>query len=214
MRRTLLVYLFLGMQAAVFAGGTVQGTLVLEAMKPPPARAGYVAPATKKPVEKPDMAPAIVYLERDDEQYPPLRTGEVVNIRQEGYQFRPSMAAVQAGGRVNFPNMDDEFHNVVSYTRPNAFDLGRFRKEEGPRGELFKHPGVVKIYCDIHAHMRCFLLVLKTPWFVTTDAAGKFTLKNIPPGEYWLRAFQPSEKLLQQRITVTEGKTTTVHLTR
>ena len=41
---------------------------------------------------------------------------------------------------------------------------------------------------------------------------GKFTLKNIPPGEYWLRAFQPSERLLQQRVTVTEGKTTTATL--
>jgi hypothetical protein len=62
--------------------------------------------------------------------------------------------------------------------------------------------------------MRCILLVLDTPWFVTTDSEGKYTLKDIPPGEYWLRVFQPSEKLLQQRVTVTDGKTTTVNLSR
>jgi hypothetical protein len=57
-------------------------------------------------------------------------------------------------------------------------------------------------------------VVLDTPWFVTTDAAGKFSLKNIPPGEYWLRVFQPSEKLLQERVTVSEGKTTKVNFSR
>jgi hypothetical protein len=62
--------------------------------------------------------------------------------------------------------------------------------------------------------MRCFVLVLDTPWFATTDAGGKFTLKNVPPGEYWLRVFQPSEKLLQERVTVTDGKTTTINLSR
>lgn len=196
------------------AGGAIQGGLTVEAMKPAPARPGYVAPATKKPVQKPDVAPAIVYLERDDETYPQTRTGEIVKIRQEGYQFRPAVVAVQTGSKVTFPNLDDEFHNVFSYSKVKRFDLGRFRKDEVSPQQVFDKPGVVKIYCEIHQHMRCFVLVLDTPWFVTTDAGGRFSLKNIPPGEYWLRAFQPSEKLMQQRVTVTEGKTTTVNLTR
>lgn len=206
--------LFLMSVRAVIAGGTVQGTLTIEAMKPPPSRPGYVAPLTKKPVQKPEAARAIVYLERDDEKYPPLNAGAEAVIRQEGYQFRPSMLAVRTGTRVVFPNMDDEFHNVLSYSKPNNFEVGQHRKEEKPRGEIFKKAGVVKIYCDIHAHMRCFLVVLDTPWFTTTDEAGKFALKNIPPGEYWLRVFQPSERLMQQRVTVTEGKTTTVNVSR
>jgi plastocyanin len=213
MSRALFVFTFLGMNAAAMAGGTVQGTLTVEAMKPAPSRPGYVAPQTKKPVQKPENAPAIVYLERDDEKYPRTRVDETVKIRQEGYQFRPPMVAVQAGAKVVFPNMDDEFHNVFSYSKAKRFDLGRFRKDEGSPAVLFDKPGVVKIYCEIHQHMRCFVVVLDTPWFATTDA-GKFTLKNVPPGEYWLRVFQPSEKLLQERVTVTEGQTTTVNLSR
>jgi plastocyanin len=214
MSRALFVFTFLVMNAAAMAGGTVQGALTVEAMKPAPARPGYVAPQTKKPVQRPDTAPAIVYLERDDEKYPRTRTGETVKIRQEGYQFRPPMVAVQAGAQVTFPNMDDEFHNVFSYSKAKRFDLGRFRKDEGSPAVLFDKPGVVKIYCEIHQHMRCFVVVLDTPWFATTDAGGKFTLKNVPPGEYWLRVFQPSEKLLQERVTVTDGKTTTINLSR
>jgi len=214
MKRTLLIWTLLSLPLPTLAGGTIHGTVTLEKMKPAPSRPGYVAPLTKNPVQKPEAGKAIVYLERDDEKYPPPRPGTQAVVRQEGYQFRPSMLAVQTGTHVVFPNMDDEFHNVHSYSKPNGFEVGQHRKEEVPRGQEFKKPGVVKIYCHIHAHMRCILLVLDTPWFVTTDSEGKYTLKDIPPGEYWLRVFQPSEKLLQQRVTVTDGKTTTVNLSR
>ena len=216
MIRTLLVCLLVCASPELYAGGTVEGTLSLDSMKPAPRRPGYVAPLTKKPVEKPEFAPAIVYLEHVDKHlaYPRARAGEVVRIRQEGYQFRPPMLAVQTGARVIFPNMDDEFHNVLSYSKPNDFDLGRFRKDDEQPGRIFDKAGVVRIYCEIHQHMRCFLLVLDTPWFVTTDASGRFTLKDIPAGDYWLRVFQPSEKRLQQRVTVTEGKPTVVNLAR
>lgn len=213
MKQALLGFFLIGLRT-VMAGGTVEGSLSVDAMKPAPSRPGYVAPQTKAPVQKPEAAPAIVYLERDDEKYPRTRTGEKVSIRQSGYQFRPAMVAIQTGAKVEFPNLDDEFHNVFSYSKAKRFDLGRFRKDEASPSVLFDKPGVVKIYCEIHQHMRCFVVVLDTPWFVTTDAAGRFSLKNIPPGEYWLRVFQPSEKLLQERVTVTEGQTTKVNLSR
>jgi plastocyanin len=200
--------------ALAHAGGSVQGSVVIETMRPAPSRPGYAAPATKQPVKQAEALRALVYLERDSKAYPPLRTGDKVSIRQEGYQFRPSMLAVQVGTLVSFPNLDDEFHNVLSLTRPNAFDLGRYQKDAPVPKQVFKKPGLVKIYCDIHAHMRCFLLVLETPWFTTTDAAGRFNLKNIPAGEYTLRVLQPSERRLEQRITVREGAATTIHLQR
>lgn len=198
----------------MLVGGTVQGTLTLEAMKPAPSRPGYVPPQTKNPVQKPEMAPAIVYLERDDEKYPRARIHETVRIRQEGYQFRPSVVAVQTGSKVEFPNLDDEFHNVFSYSKAKRFDLGRFRKDEPTPEVLFNKAGVVKVYCEIHQHMRCLIVVLDTPWFTSTDSAGRFTLRNVPPGEYRLRVFQPSEKLLQSQVTVSDGKTATVNFSR
>jgi plastocyanin len=193
------------------ADGSVEGSVVIEPMKPATGP-GYRV-QTKNPVQPPDPQVAVVFLERDEGSYPKARVEPVVRIAQSGYQFRPTVTAVQTGSRVTFPNQDDEFHNVFSYSRSKRFDLGRFRKDEKSPLVTFDRPGLVKIYCEIHKHMRHLLLVLDTPWFTTSDAQGRFVLNNVPAGEYWLKAFLPSEKILQTRVRVADGKMTTVNLT-
>ena len=110
--------------------------------------------------------------------------------------------------------MDEEFHNVFSYSKPRRFDLGRFRKDEKSPNVVFDKPGLVKIYCEIHQHMRCRLLVLDTPWFVLTDGQGRFKITGIPAGEYQLKAMLPSEKIVQSTIIISDGKTTSAQLAR
>jgi plastocyanin len=196
----------------VHAQGTVEGTVSIEPMKS--ATDPNYRVKTKNPIQPPEPQVAIVFLETEDGKYPKARTDEVVRIGQRGYQFRPAVTAVQAGTRVSFPNQDDEFHNVFSYSPVKRFDLGRFRKDESSPVVTFDKPGLVKIYCEIHKHMRNLLLVLSTPWFTTSDAQGRFVLKDVPPGEYWLKAFLPSERVLQTRVSVADGKTTEADLNR
>ncbi len=196
----------------VLAGGTVRGTVVIESMKPS-AGPGYKV-RTKNPVQPPDPPLAIVYLERDDGKYPKTASEQIRQIGQAGYQFRPGVSVVRTGTRVMFPNQDDEFHNVFSYSRAKRFDLGRFRKDEASPVITLDKPGLVKIYCEIHKHMRGLLLVLDTPWFTATDAQGHFELNNIPAGEYRLKAFLPSEATLESRVNLAEDKTITVNLAR
>lgn len=194
------------------ADGSVEGSVVIEPMKPATGP-GYRV-QTKNPVQPPDAEVAIVYLEKDDGNYPKGRADQVVRISQKGYQFRPTVIAVQTGSRVIFPNQDDEFHNVFSYSRVKRFDLGRFRKDENSPALTFEKPGLVKIYCEIHKHMRNLLLVLDTPWFTASDAQGHFVINDIPAGGYWLKAFLPSERTLQVRVSIADGKTTAVNLAR
>ena len=186
--------------------------MVIEPMKPATVP-GYTV-QTKNPVQPPDPQVAIVFLETDDASYPTARVGEVVRVSQRGYQFRPAVMAVRTGSQVVFPNQDDEFHNVFSYSRAKRFDLGRFRKDEKSQVLTFEKPGLVKVYCEIHKHMRNLLLVLDTPWFTTSDAQGRFLLNNVPAGDYWLKAFLPSERVLKVRVSIADGKTSTVNLAR
>jgi plastocyanin len=188
------------------ATGSVAGSVALGDVKSVPLPPGYKA-RTKKPIADPDAARAIVYLERDDGVYPPPSAPSPAGIGQQGYQFRPGISAVRTGTQVAFPNHDDEFHNVFSYSKAKRFDLGRFRKDEQSPLITFDQPGLVKIYCEIHKHMRSLLLVLDTPWFVETDTEGRFQLDHVPPGEYLLHAFLPSEETLDSRVTVVAGQT-------
>ena len=192
------------------ADGSVEGRVVIEPMKPATGP-GYRV-QTKKPVQLPDPQVAILYLEKEDGRYPRARIDQVVHISQRGYQFRPAVMAVQTGSRVVFPNEDDEFHNVFSYSRTKRFDLGRFRKDENSPVLTFEKSGLVKVYCEIHKHMRNLLLVLDTPWFTISDAQGHFVLNHVPAGDYWLNAFLPSERILKVRVSIADGKTSAVDL--
>ena len=73
---------------------------------------------------------------------------------QQHFQFLPAVLPVQTGTLVEFPNLDDSYHNVFSYSKAKRFDLGRYRKDEKPPAIVFDKPGAVKLYCEIHEHMR------------------------------------------------------------
>lgn len=199
--------------APLLADGVVKGRVALDQPRPPEVKPGY-KPETKKPVQAEEAPRALVWLERADGLHPRTRVREVLRIRQNGYQFRPALAAVQTGASAEFPNEDDEFHNVFSYSRARRFDLGRFRKDEPSPRITFDKPGLVKIYCEIHQHMRCRVLVLDTPWFATTAADGSFTLPKLPAGDYTLKALLPSEKTREMKLTLRAGQTLTVDLAR
>ena len=178
----------------LFGPGAARGQALIEgkvtlprpqvSAAPPPRYAGQIgeiAPA--------DPPVAVVYLEG---AFPASATNSspgANEVRQEGMQFRPALLPVSVGTRVSFPNEDDFYHNVFSYSKPKRFDLGRYRKDDNPATQVFDKPGVVKLYCEIHAHMRGVILVLDTPYFTRTQTNGVYRLPDLPAGHYLLKAW-------------------------
>ncbi len=97
---------------------------------------------------------------------------EIVTVRKD---FSPHVLAVQRGSVVAFPNEDPILHNVFSVSGDNRFDLGLFRGGE-IRETTFEHPGLVRIFCNVHQSMAASVLVLDTPFFTQPDFSGKFLL--------------------------------------
>ena len=148
---------------------------------------------------------AVVYLEGP---FPPPPSPPVQQIVQTNFAFVPALLPVQVGTKVEFPNLDNTFHNIFSFSPPKRFDLGRYRPDEKPvPAQVFDKPGLVTLRCDIHEHMRGLILVLDTPHFVTSDPAGHFRLTNLPPGHFTLKAWLSSKTTLEAPVELKTNAT-------
>ncbi len=127
---------------------------------------------------------ALVYLESDSldrRQYP--LPSKNPTLDQRNLQFHPLVLPILVGTTVDFPNRDNLFHNVFSYSEPKDFDLGRYPKNDS-RSVTFDKPGIVRVYCDIHSNMYATIVVLRHPFFAVPDDSGDFVIRNVPPGKY------------------------------
>jgi hypothetical protein len=148
---------------------------------------------------------AVVYLEGSFPNKGPL---PLAKVDQKDLTFVPAILPVRVGTRVEFPNLDDTYHNVFSFSPAKRFDLGRYRPDERPvPSQVFDKPGLVTLRCDIHEHMRGLILVLDTPYFVTSGPDGNFQLKGLPTGHYILKAWISSKTTLEKPVDLKGGTT-------
>jgi len=146
---------------------------------------------------------AVVYLEGT---FPRPASPATAQMAQKNLTFVPALLPIQAGTRVEFPNLDNTYHNIFSYSAPKRFDLGRYGPEERPiPSQVFDVPGLETLRCDIHEHMRALILVLATPYFVTSGTDGNFKLTGLPAGHYTLKAWVDSNTTLAHAVELQEG---------
>ena len=133
-------------------------------------------------------------------------------VSQKGAMFNPHILPIVAGTTVEWPNKDDIFHNVYSDSEAKSFDLGLYKDPEVKR-ITFDKPGRVDIFCSIHSSMSCIVLVLRNPYFATTNKKGVYTIANVPAGTYKLKAWHERLPSDHQTITVPETGEVTVNFT-
>jgi plastocyanin len=148
---------------------------------------------------------AVVYLEGS---FPKTAAPVTKQVAQKDLTFVPALLAVRVGTRVEFPNEDDTYHNIFSYSPAKRFDLGRYRPDEKPvPSQVFDVAGLITLRCDIHEHMRGLILVVDSPHFVTTDDDGHFRLSGLPSGRYTLKAWIDSRTTRERPIELKSGST-------
>ena len=172
-----LLFLF---AASVATAATIEGRVALPKTRTTPVVAQRYEIVAKAGVLSTNPPVAVVYLEG---AFARPATPPVARILQKDLTFIPSLLPVQLGTKVEFPNLDDTYHNIFSFSPPKRFDLGRYRSDERPvPSQTFDVAGLVTLRCDIHEHMRALILVLATPHFVVTDAEGRFMV--LLPGQF------------------------------
>jgi hypothetical protein len=203
----LLGLLLLAAPAALRAAAAIEGRVTLPKTRSAPVMNKRYEVVMQGGVLSTNPPLAVVYLEGS---FPPAATPPVTKILQKDLTFVPTLLPVRVGTKVEFPNLDDTYHNVFSYSLPKRFDLGRYRSDEKPvPSQVFDVPGLVTLRCDIHEHMRALILVLATPHFTVTDAEGRFRLEGLPPGHYVLKAWVDSKTTREMPVDL--GADGTLH---
>lgn len=156
----------------------------------------------------PEISPAVVWLIPAETSKPlqpmPVAGSEkpvqMALMRQSALQFVPRVVVLQKGQKVEFTNEDSEFHNVHVQARGEVFN------QTMPPGQpaVFTptSTGILNVFCNIHQHMRAFLILQETSWITAIDRKGKFRLKDVPAGRYtmylWHEAGgRPGQKMLE-----------------
>jgi plastocyanin len=127
-----------------------------------------------------------------------------VEIQQENRTFLPETVVVPVGSTVSFPNLDPIFHNVFSLSKPQAFDLGNYPRNE-TRTVEFRKAGIVQVYCHLHANMRATIVVAPSSWATSPAEDGSYVLPPLPPGDYTVVVWHRSAGYFRKAIQVGEG---------
>ena len=145
---------------------------------------------------------AFVYVKKglEGKTFEPPATGPTID--QKGCVYGPHVTGAMAGQPVTFKNSDKFMHNVHGIPFTNKeFNYGQL---EGA-SHAVKFPQVevpVKVVCNVHTFMACYVCVVDHPYFAVTDAAGKFEIKGLPPGTYTLGVWHEELKFPDQVIVV------------
>jgi high-affinity iron transporter len=160
----------------------------------------------------PGVSPAVAYLEPIGPSVPVVRAGNEAlpnlpddreanqqPITLEGFHFLPRVRALVRGQRVRFVNREAETHRlrIDAPLGPTA------RLEPGDSWEYVAElAGPTRVVCDLHPHMRGFLIVSPSPWYSVCTVRGEYRIVGVPPGKYLLTVWHEMGEPSQREITV------------
>lgn len=189
--------------------GSIEGEVALKIRQPRRRASRYPGKRTAAQVIQ-RIAP-VVFI-RGPVAGAPDMPGSRPTMAQSDTAFVPSLLVVPVGSEVSFPNQDPFFHNVFSYSSSKRFDLGRYPRGESKR-VLFEQPGIVDVFCEVHEFMRSTVVVVENPYYAVVameGVQGRFSIPNVPPGEYTLVIWHADLGSEEKLITVTSGGTARV----
>ena len=133
-------------------------------------------------------------------------------MKSEHKSFQPRLIAVARDAAVEFPNVDPIFHNVFSVSPGNRFDLGLYRSGTS-KPNVFREPGLVRVYCNIHPQMVGFVMVVDSTFVAVTGKDGAFRFEGVPPGDWTVRIWHEEGGDGQMPVKVRADASTPLSLT-
>ena len=182
-------------------GGNVRGYVFLEGAAPEPVRApldeGMQELLDEREFtsrrwligEESGLANCVISLSPlNGLEQPPLEAVDDAVFEKIGPYYHPQVLVITAGTEVTLRTQESRcggFHAIAK--KNQAFN------RVIPTGEehtwLAEREEIVPVRCDIQPHAHGVIVILDTPHYAKTDEDGHFSIRDLAPGTYMLRAF-------------------------
>ncbi|MGH7825604.1 MAG: carboxypeptidase regulatory-like domain-containing protein [Candidatus Binatia bacterium] len=128
-------------------------------------------------------------------------------LDNSGCRYSPRILAMQKGEKLKVRNNDPKLHIPHSYLdQRTVFTLSLpFRGTTIDATPRIRQAGILKVVCDTHAWMLAYIHVFDHPYFAVTDERGMFSIPDLPPGTYTLKAWHEDAGVRSQEIFVPES---------
>ena len=144
---------------------------------------------------------------------------EAVVIDQKDCMYLPHVVGMIAGQPMDIKNSDPLNHNVHSLAKKNPqFNFAQAQpmvKQLAGNDTFTRTEEAVKIKCDVHSWMSCYVFVLDHPFFNTThghlstddkDKWGTYEIKELPAGKYTVSIWHENHGEMSEKIEVKDGE--------
>jgi plastocyanin len=122
-------------------------------------------------------------------------------MAMNGRQFAPRVRVVTTGSTIEYANQDPFSHNIFSTAPGAAFDLGVYGSGIA-KSTQFKKAGAFPVYCNIHAQMTGFVVVVSTPYFTQAGADARWHIAAVPAGKWDVHVWHERAPEVTQEIDV------------
>lgn len=160
----------------------------------------------------------------------------VPRVEARDCRFLPFTTVVRSGHGVEVVNMDPVMHDVQAYETSSTTGTRvlfnsplpfNHRHKRGDLHAMHDHkPGASFVrqfqlskkrrtfvmQCGFHAYMESWAIAVDNPYYVLSDEHGRFSINDVPPGTYDLRAWHPSiKRVVKRQVTIEPERALTVH---
>jgi plastocyanin len=126
-----------------------------------------------------------------------------VVIDQKGCWFHPRVMGIQTGQTLQVTNSDPVTHNIHPLAQINREWNHSQGQGDAPLERRFLKPEImIRVKCNIHSWMHAFIGVVEHPYFAVSGSDGTFEIRNVPPGDYVVEAWQEKLGTQEQKVTV------------
>lgn len=134
-------------------------------------------------------------------------------IEQKGCRFMPWAQVIEPGSvTIRHSDGKDVLHNIntremIGVEKGRVVKRTMFNFGQPDPGDIIKkikprRAPHIALNCEAHNFMFGFMMAPKNPYAVVVKADGSYTLDNVPPGTYTIKAWHPRLGVQKMKVTV------------